>query len=311
MLRAALASVGLALTVGAASAQTKLVVGTVPNGGDGPLLCAMERGYFREQGIEIDLTPFKTASDMTPAMVRGDLVMRYFVNRAQAPVWHSIVIRKELADKVKGVKDLKGLRIATTAVGGLSEYELGKTLESVGLNLDDVDTKPLAMPNSVVAIQTGAVDAAVFVPPFDQAAIKAGGVHLVYADEAVKPRMEVSGLFYNTDWAAKNGPLLDRFAVAYIRGARCYLEAAHNGPNRNELIDYFMKYSPVKDRAVFADTRWQDVNPDGRVMIDSLLDQQDFYARRGYLKEKMQASDMVDEGPVLRALEKLGPNQAK
>ena len=75
MLRAALASVGLALTVGAASAQTKLVVGTVPNGGDGPLLCAMERGYFREQGIEIDLTPFKTASDMTPAMVRGDLVM--------------------------------------------------------------------------------------------------------------------------------------------------------------------------------------------------------------------------------------------
>ena len=330
MLRATLPAFVLALSASAAMAQTKLVVGTVPNGGDGALLCAMERGYFREQGIEIDLTPFKTASDMTPAMVRGDLVMmgggvsasffnsiaqkmplRYFVNRAQAPVWHSIVIRKELADKVKSVKDLKGLRIATTAVGGLSEYELGKTLESAGLSLDDVDTRPLAMPNSVVAIQTGGVDAAVLVPPFDQAAIKAGGVHLVYADEAVKPRMEVSGLFYNTDWAAKNVDLLDRFSVAYIRGARCYQEAAHDGPNRDELINYFLKYSPVQDRAVFADTRWPDVNPDGRVMIDSLLDQQDFYARRGYLKEKMPASAMVDEGPVLRALEKLGPYQAK
>jgi NitT/TauT family transport system substrate-binding protein len=330
MLRSALAVLVLSTVASAAFAETKLVVGTVPNGGDGPLLCAMERGYFREQGIEIDLTPFKTASDMTPAMVRGDLVMmgggvsasffnsiaqkmplRYFVNRAQAPVWHSIVIRKDLADKVKSVKDLKGLRIATTAVGGLSEYELGKTLESAGLSLDDVDTRPLAMPNSVVAIQTGAVDAAVFVPPFDKAAINAGGVHLVYADEAVKPRMEVSGLFYNTDWAAKNKELLDRFTVAYIRGARCYLEAAHNGPNRNEVIDYFLKYSPVKDRTVFAETKWQDVNPDGRVMIDSLLDQQDFYARRGYVKAKMLASDMVDEGPVLRALDKLGTYQAK
>ncbi len=325
MWRAVTLAIGLCACASGAVAQTKLVIGTVPNGGDGPLLCAMERGYFREQGIEIDLTPFKTASDMTPAMVRGDLVMmgggvsvsffnsvaqkmplRYFVNRAQAPVWHSIVIRKELAARVKSVKDLKGLSIATTAVGGLSEYELGRTLEAAGLSVDDVDMKPLAMPQSVVAIQTGAVDGAVFVPPFDRAALNGGGVHLVYADEGVKPRMEVSGLFYNTDWAAKNMEMLDKFTLAYIRGARCYLEAAHNGPNRDELIDYFLKYSPVKDRSVFADTRWQDVNPDGRIMIDSLLDQQDFYIKRGYLKEKQPASALVDEGPVLRALEKLG-----
>ena len=325
MWRAAILVTGLFACASAATAQTKLVIGTVPNGGDGPLLCAMERGYFREQGLEIDLTPFKTASDMTPAMVRGDLVMmgggvsvsffnsvaqkmplRYFVNRAQAPVWHSIVIRKELAAKVKSAKDLKGLSIATTAVGGLSEYELGRTLEAAGLSVDDVDMKPLAMPQSVVAIQTGAVDGAVFVPPFDRAAINGGGVHLVYADEGVTPRMEVSGLFYNTDWAAKNRDTLDKFTLAYIRGARCYLEAAHNGPNRDEMIGYFLQYSPVKDRSVFADTRWQDVNPDGRIMIDSLLDQQDFYIRRGYLKEKQPASALVDEGPVLRALEKLG-----
>jgi NitT/TauT family transport system substrate-binding protein len=325
----ALFAVGLCAGASGAMAQTKLVIGTVPNGGDGPLLCAMERGYFREQGIEIDLTPFKTASDMTPAMVRGDLMMmgggvsasyfnsiaqkmplRYFVNRAQAPVWHAIVIRKDLADRVKSPRDLKGLRIATTAVGGLSEYELGRTLESVGLSVDDVDMKPLAMPQSVVAIQTGAVDAAVFVPPFDRAAILGGGVHLAYADEAVKPRMEVSGLIYNTDWAAKNVDVLDRFTLAYIRVSRFFLEAVRNGPNREEMIDYFLKYSPVKDRSVFADTRWQDVNPDGRVMIDSLLDQQDFYIKRGYLKEKQKPSDLVDEGPVLRALAKLGPSVA-
>lgn len=330
MLRTLLAAFCLVTTGTLAHAEVKLVIGTVPNGGDGPLICAMERGYFHEQGLDIDLTPLKTASDMSPAIARGDLVMmgggvsasffnsvarklpvRYFVNRAQAPVWHSVVVRKGLADKVKSAKDLKGLRIATSAVGGLSEYELGKTLESVGLKLDDVEMRPLGMSQSVAAIQSGAVDAAVFVPPFDEAAIKGGGVRLLYADAAVKPRMEVSGLIYNTDWAAKNQDVLDKFTLAYIRGARCYLEAAHHGPNREEMIGYFLKHLPIKDRSVFDKTRWQDVNPDGRVMVDSLLDQQAFHILQGHVKAKSTPAELVDEGPVTRALAKLGPYTGK
>jgi NitT/TauT family transport system substrate-binding protein len=308
-----------------ARAADKIVIGTVPNIGDGPLICAVERGYFREQDIEIDLTPFRTASEMTPMIARGDvsimgggvsvsyfngvsrgLPLRYFVNRARAPVWHGLIMRKGLADKVTSARDLKGLKIGTTAAGGLSEYELGKTLEAAGLTLDDVDTKHLGMPESVIAIGQGAIDGAVFVPPFDTAAIKSGGVHLLYADEAVKPRMEVSGLMYNIDWAKKNADLLDRFTVAYIRGARCYVEAARNGANRDEVVDYFVKYSPVKDRSIFASMRWSDIDPDGRVVAESLMDQQDFYTRRGYLTTKSSVSAIVDEEPVKRALAKLG-----
>ena len=320
-----LAAVLMLLAPAMARAADKIVVGTVPNVGDGPLICAIERGYFREEGIEVSLSPFRTASAMTPLIARGDLAimgggvsvsyfnsvarglpMRYFANRARSPVWHGIVIRRDLADKVKSARDLKGLRIGTTAVGGLSEYELGKTLEANGLTLDDVETKPLAMPETVIALGQGAIDAAVFVPPFDSAAIKAGGVHLLYADEAVKPRMEVSGLIYNTDWAARNRDALDRFTVAYVRGARCYLEAARGGANRDELIDDYLKYSPVKDRSIFADMRWSEIDPDAAVSVDSLLDQQDFYARRGYLATKSPAAAIVDEGPVRRALAKLG-----
>ncbi len=321
------ALLALCAVCGLARAADRIVIGTVPNIGDGPLICAIERGYFREQNIDIDLSPFRTASEMTPMIARGDismmgggvsvsyfngvargLPMRYFVNRARSPVWHGLIIRKELAGKVVSARDLKGLKIGTTAVGGLSEYELGKTLESVGLSLDDVETKPLGMPESVVAIGQGAIDAAVFVPPFDSAAIKAGAVHLLDADEAVRPRMEVSGLIYNTDWATKNGDLLDRFTLAYIRGARCYLEAARGGANRDEVTDYFVKYSPVKDRAIFAGMRWSEIEPDGRVAVDSLMDQQDFYARRGYLTTKSQATAIVDQDTVKRALARLGPN---
>jgi len=234
------------------------------------------------------------------------LPMRYFVNRARAPVWHALVMRKGLEEKVRSARDLKGLRIGTTAVGGLSEYELGKTLESVGLSLDDVETRPLGMPETVIAVGQGSLDGAVFVPPFDAAAVDAGGWKLLDADEAVKPRMEVSGLIYNTDWAAKNADALDRFTVAYIQGARCYHEAANGGPNRRELIEDFLKYRPVKDLELYDKMKWSTVDPDGRVSVESLMDQQDFYTRRGYLTTKAPIETLVDLGPVNRALAKLG-----
>lgn len=316
------------LAAAPAAAATKLVIGTVPNVGDGATICAIERGYFREVDLEIDLTPFRTASDMTPLIVRGDLAMigggvsasyfnsvaqgmplRYFINRAQSPVHHALVLRKEFESRVKTLRDVKGLRIGISATGAISEYELGKALEVVGLSLDDVDTKPLGAPQAVAALQNGAIDGAIFVPPFDAAAIKAGGYKLLEIDSTVKPRMEVGGLIYNTDWAAKNRDTLDRFALAHIRGGRCYLEALRGGPNRDEMIDYFVKYSPIKDRSIFADMVWTEINPDGRVMADSMMDQQEFFAKRGYVPKKSPIEALFDPGPVERALAKLGALQ--
>ncbi|MDT2024378.1 ABC transporter substrate-binding protein [Methylocella sp. CPCC 101449] len=307
-----------------AQAADKIVVGTVPNTSDGPIICAIEKGYFKEQNIEVELTSFRTASDMTPMVVRGDIPimgggvsvsyfnalaqgmpLRYFLSRAQIRSHHKIILRKGLDAKVKTVADLKGLRIATTAAGGFSEYELGKALETVGLTLDDVDTKPLAMPQTLTAMANGAIDAAVLIPPFDGGAMRDGATMLVRLDHIVKPEMEVAGLIYNTDWAAKNRGLLDRFTAAYIKGARYFQQAVENGPNRDEVIDYFLKYAPIKNRAIFADTSWSDVNPNGKVVVASLLDQQDFYIRRGYLKTKIPVEKLVDEETAVRALKLL------
>ena len=319
-----IAALAFSLVAFNCEAATKLLVGTVPNTSDGPIICAIEKGYFKEQDIEVDLTPFKTASDMTPMLVRGDLPimgggvsvsyfnavaqgmpLRYFLSRAQIRAHHKIILRKGLSDKVKSIADLKGLRIATTAAGGFSEYELGKALETAGLSLDDVDTKPLAMPQTLAAMINGAVDAAVLIPPFDGGALRDGGTILTRFDDVVKPHMEVSGMIFNTEWAAKNRDLLERFTMAYIKGARYFLEAVRHGPNRDEVIDYLVKYAPIKNRAIFANTEWSDVSPDGNVVIESMMDQQDFYIRRGYLKTKVPPEKLVDTEVVQAAVKRL------
>ena len=318
----AVAAIGFARP--ACAAET-ITIGTIPNMGDGAMICARERGYFAAQGLDVEMTSFATASTMTPLIARGDLAMirggvsvsffnsvargmpmRYFANSTRAPAWHGLIMRKELAGKVRSAHDLKGLRIGITAIGGLSEYELGKTLETVGLSLDDIETRPLGMPESVVAVGRGALDGAVFVPPFDGEAIKSGGWKLLNTDAAVRPIMEVSGVIYNTDWAKTHRDALDRFTIAYIQGARCYAEAAAGGANRAEMIDDYIKDAPVKDRALYETMQWPGIDPNGRVAVDSMVDQQEFYAKRGYLAKMAPVATFFDPEPVEHALAKLG-----
>ena len=311
---------------GAAQAATKLVVGSVPTLGDGPLICAIERGSFRDQDLDVELAPFRSGADMIPLIARGDLQLmgggmsaaffngladgmpiRYFSNRAQSPVHHAFVLRKDIAATVKDIRDLRGKRIAATGSGSQTEYETGKVLAAGGLTLDDIDLKSLGMPEIVAALQNGAVDGAILVPPFDDHAVRAGAVRFLDPDDVVKPLMEVSGMFYNKDWAEKNPDVLDRFALAYIKGARCFREAAHNGPNRAEMIGFLLKHTPVKDPAIYDAMTWGDANPDGAVIAESVMDMQEFYAGRGYLKRKLPLEAIVDKGPMQRAVGKLGP----
>lgn len=328
-MKLAIAALCLLLTT-AAQAATKLVIGSVPTIGDGALICAIEKGYFAEQGLEVELAPFRSGGDMIPMIARGDISLmggamsaaffnaiadgmpiRYFSNRSQSPVRHSLVLRKEVAGGVKGIKDLKGKRLAVAGTGSQTEYETSKILNVGGLTLDDIDVKSLGMPEIVAAIANGAIDAAVLVPPLDEIAVRGGGVRMLDPDDVIKPRMEVSGMFYNTDWAKKNPEVLDRFALAYIKGVRFYLEAARHGPNRAEVIDYLIKHTPVKDRTVYENMSWSEANLDGAVATDSIMDMQEFYAARGYLKRKLTLEEIHDGGPIQRAITKLGSPAGK
>jgi NitT/TauT family transport system substrate-binding protein len=321
-----LAIAGALLAAQAASAATKLNIGTVPTIGDGALICAIEKGWFKEQDLDVELTSFRSGADMVPQIARGDIPLmggglsasffnaiadgmpiRYFANRAQSPVHHQLVLRKDIAAKVKSVKDLKGLRLATTGAGAQTEYETAKVLESGGLTIDDVEMKSLGMPETVLALTSGAIDGAVLVPPLDRNAIQAGHVAFLDPDSVIGQKLEVSGMFYNLDWANKNRDVLDRFTVAYIKGARYYLQAVRKGPNHSEVVDYLIKHLPIKDRSIYEGMNWAEVNPDGAIVPENIVDMQNFYMKRGYLKKVVPVDAIADMGPVQRALAKVGP----
>ena len=75
---------------------------------------------------------------------------------------------------MKGIKDLRGKRIAATGSGSQTEYETAKVLAAGGLTLDDIDLKSLGMPEIVAALQNGAVDGAILLTTEQLSVLMAG-----------------------------------------------------------------------------------------------------------------------------------------
>src|SRR5262245_57913005 len=51
----------------------KVQVGYSPASSSLPLFVAVERGYFEDQGLELELTPFTLSTDQFPALASGQL----------------------------------------------------------------------------------------------------------------------------------------------------------------------------------------------------------------------------------------------
>jgi NitT/TauT family transport system substrate-binding protein len=306
----------LVLCAAPALAQTKLKVGTNPTLSDGPLHIAVEKGYAKDAGLEVEIVDFPSPQTMIALAATGDLPvvgtavaasyfnslaqgmpLKIIADRAQHPVFHNLMVRTDLKDTIKKPADLKGRTVGLSARGSMFEYETGRVLESVGL-MPFADVGP--------ALQNKAVEVAVSLPPFVEL-LESRGLAVRWLDPAaVIQKVQISGWIVNTDWAAKNGPTLDSFMAAWLRGARDYHRAQHGGPNRAEVVEILARRTPIKDPAMYDRMKWISVNPNGEVFAESLLDAQDFFLRNGLIQKKFTAEELLDMRYVNAALQKVG-----
>ena len=52
---------------------SKLTIGLMPDTDSIPFIIAAERGYFAEEGVEVELVPFKSAMERDAALQSGNL----------------------------------------------------------------------------------------------------------------------------------------------------------------------------------------------------------------------------------------------
>lgn len=295
----------------------------------------MDQGYFAEQGIDVELVRFDSAANMIAPLGAGQIdtgsgaigaglwnaVARGVDIKVVADGGHTdaappgfpqqeMIVRKSLMDsgKVKSVADLKGLNVGMSVRGTSVEYAIVKMLEKGGITMKDINAIEMPPTEFAVAMGNGKVDAAAAIQPSITTLLSEGiGAHLMYDWEAA-PDNQSLALLYSPQFSASD--LAVPFMTAYLKGIRIYDDAFQKkDPDaRNKAFDAVVKYGPVKDRSVYEKyTSFFLVDPNGKLRVQSLNDQQDFFMSSGIQTTRMDFSKIIDTRAAEQAAAKLGP----
>jgi NitT/TauT family transport system substrate-binding protein len=315
------------LTAGAQAQETLVRIGNAPSIASGAMLIASERGYYKEVGIRIEIEKIDSSSNAIVLLAQnryqvleGGISAGYFnaldkklpitmaMSRVSTPILHNLMLRADLKDQIKDIRQLKGRIIATNGPGSVSTYEIGKILQTAGLSLTDVEIKVIPFAQYAVAFANKAVDAALAISPFTfQLKDRGLAVPFASSDELIKPSpMTISANMVNTDWAAKNPEVVKNFYLASLRGARDYCQAYHGGAVRKEMIDLLVKSGTERRPEFLHQYPWPSRDPNGGINVASMLDIQAWYVANKYANAAAPAEKLVDLSYVQDAARKLG-----
>lgn len=330
-------ALALACLGGAALAQvptppmTKVTVGILNSLAEAPTLLAYERGYFKEEQIDITFERFDNTADMVAPMSSGRLDVASgaptlgFLNGALRGLsyklvadkgrnskghgFNAIVVRKDLVDsgRVKTIADLKGLRVASPSRNSPMEFQLDIALRSAGSKLEDVDIEQLPFPTMMQALSNKAVDAALLIEPFVATATKRQIATRLLGFDETSPNFQIAGIIYSPEFTKNKPEVAKKWMVAYVRGIRDYQEAIKSGHPSPDMLSALGSAIPIfKDPAALANVVFPGFDPDGYLYLPTLADSIDWYAARGLLQKKPKLSELVDYQYLDYALSRLG-----
>ncbi|HLH27095.1 MAG TPA: ABC transporter substrate-binding protein [Chloroflexota bacterium] len=306
----------------AAPARQVIKYGSNPILTGAPLYLANDRGYFAEQGIELDYTPFDSGALAVAPTSAGQLDMTqsppspsYFNALARGVALTGIaatsyaetilLVRQPLLDsgEVRSVADLRGRRVSFNVEGSPIDYALRNMLPKEGVSLQEVEIQRLTNSDLPAALANGAVDAGAVSDPLP---IERSGIgRRIRSSNDVLGKLSGSTLVIGPSMRARAAEVGVRFLVAYLKGLRDYRAALQN--NRvvePEVIEILSRWTHVPADAIAQSTA-ADLVPNGRIDLDDLNRQQDFWVREGLVPTRVDLAQFVDYHYLDAALARL------
>lgn len=221
---------------GAAEAQTLVRMGVAQSSiGTLPFLAAEERGFFADEGIEVETFQFRGGAPTVQALASGSIDMCVCAGDHAVRLSHRGLSAKivaglterhgyamlALADSdVSGLEDLRGGTLGITSPGSLTDNSARSVLSELGLDPDrDVRFASIGVGIPMkAALDTGSIDVGMFTTPDVQAVMAEGDYKIVYD-------------FRGWDYSALDLVALDRYLNANADTARAFLRAVIRAQN--------------------------------------------------------------------------------
>lgn len=332
-----LLATGAAFAQAPAGAPTRVSVSILYNTADVGIFLAQEKGYFKEQGLEVELNRMTSAADAiallatdkldvgsgsaTPglfnAFKRGLPIQIVTDKSAVLPGVLAasggsgpgrLLVRTDLRESgaVKSMADLKGKRIAVNNVQSTSLNYVVRGISQGGLGKDDVVFVEMPFNQFIPAMEKKAVDAVMAYPPIVQ--VLEGkmklGVALPEGDLDKTSANDGTNLMFFSDGFARTDAA-KRFMVAHLKGQRDFARMLQKG-EMTESCRVINKYVPTMP-ADCAGISFTGVDVNGGVNVDSLERYQKEWIQWGVMKEAADIRTHVNLDFSRNAVRVLGP----
>jgi len=234
-------------------------VGTLPIASAAPLFLGREKGFFRQEGIEVRPQLTEGGAEVAAGVQSGSFDFGYagvipiVIAKAQGlPIQIVSTTDDQLKDPedadvitvargdsgIRTAKDLEGATVGVNSLKGVAEVVIRASIDKDGGDPSNVELLEVPFPEMVAALESERIDAAFIPEPFLLQAVQGGARVIENASyQAVDPEGFELGIYFASDqYIEENSDVVDRFVRASDRSAE--YAAAHPDEVRKVITTY-------------------------------------------------------------------------
>jgi len=241
------------------------------------LFIGIDQGYFAAEGLDVKPVFFRSGAELVPALSTGQIdvattspgaalfnamalgvnatiVADYWASGKDVPSGDSayIMVRKDLAPYGQfKPRDAKGLTVAVTARGQMTELFATAYLASVGIDSSNVNVVDMPLPDMNAALVNHAIDIASTIDPYATMLVAQGTAVKVSSISALMPNYVQAVMMYGQRMDKTDRPVGQRFLRAFAK-ANMYLRTHLTTPaGRAAVAQIYQKYIPIDDPSLY------------------------------------------------------------
>ncbi|GAA2199632.1 ABC transporter substrate-binding protein [Sinomonas flava] len=252
---------GSQTAAGGGGGQTqKITVGVIPIVDTAPIWLGRSKGFFTEEGLDLDIQTATGGSAIVPGVQSGSydfafsnlisvmvardkgLDMRFVADGASstgdpAKEFGAVLVKAD--SPIKTAKDLAGKKVSVNNLANIGDTTVKSVVEKAGGDPSTVQFVEVAFPDAQAALEKGVVDAAWILDPFRTAGVEAGDRVISNNFVEFDPKLDIAGYFTSGDTAKNKPELVGKFTRAMNKS----LEYAQEHPQ--EVRDIVGTYTKI------------------------------------------------------------------
>lgn len=244
------------------SGLTEIDVALIPIVQVAPVMLALEKGYFEEEGLKVNTRMINEGPAIVPAVVSGDvdlgfagtpslikagdqgLDVRIVAGAEKGPSTPEEDLSRLMVQcdgPIKTAADLEGHKVAVGALGGTGELTPRAALANAGADLSKISLVEVPFSSQPQALESGEVSAIYAGEPFSTIAEEQGACTLMPVYLSVGPDLPLAVYFANNSFIESNPEAIAGFVRALERGV------ADAKTNPDEVIAIVPSYTELNE----------------------------------------------------------------